>query len=123
MEGVLSQQRYSNDKSGLGYSKFSKPISNKTIFVKASDQSSKEKVNKPKVVHQYPQKKRFVKNKYYPPRYRSYFEPTCFYCGIVGHTPNACYVRNFSVASGHYVWVKKGTNYDGTKSHWSPNQN
>ena len=27
LEGVLSQQRYSNDKSGLGYSKFSKPSS------------------------------------------------------------------------------------------------
>ena len=43
LEGVRSQQRYSNDKSGLGYSKFSKPSSNKTIFVKAGDQSSKEK--------------------------------------------------------------------------------
>lgn len=37
LEGVLSQQRYSNDKSGLGYSKFDKPSSRNTIFVKASD--------------------------------------------------------------------------------------
>lgn len=49
-------------------------------------------------------------------------EPTCFYCGINGHTPNACYVRNFSVAQGHYVWVKKGTNFDGTKAIWVPNK-
>ena len=61
MEGVLSQQRYSNDKSGLGYSKFSKPSPNKTIFVKDSDQSSKEKVNKTKIVHDYPEKKTFLR--------------------------------------------------------------
>ena len=122
LEGVLSQQRYSNDKSGLGYSKFSKPSSSKTIFVRPKDQSSKEKVNKPKIVHQYPKRKRFVKKKSYVPRYRSNFEPTCFYCGIVGHTPNACYVRNFSVASGHYVWVKKRTNYEGPKAIWVPNK-
>ena len=122
LEGVLSQQRYSNDKSGLGYSKFSKPSSNKTIFVKAKDQTSQENVDKSKVVHHYPKKKIFVKKKSYPPRYRSNFVPTCFYCGIVGHTPNACYVRNFSVASGHYVWVKKGTNYEGPKAIWVPNK-
>ena len=122
LEGVLSQQRYSNDKSGLGYSKFSKPSTSKTIFVKAKDQPSKEKVNSPKVVHHYPKKKRFPKKKSYVPRYRSNFEPTCFYCGIIGHTPNVCYVRNFSVASGHYVWVKKGTNYEGPKAIWVPNK-
>ena len=59
MEAVLIQQRYSNDKSGLGYSKFSKPSSNKIIFVKAS---------------------------------------------------------------GNYVWVKKGTNYEGSKATWVPNK-
>ena len=122
LEGVLSQQRYSNDKSGLGYSKFSKPSSNKTIFVKASDQPIQEKVNKPKIVHHYPKKKNLVKKKSYPSRYRSNFEPTCFYCGIKGHTPNACYIRNFSVANGHYVWVKKGTNYEGPKATWVPNK-
>jgi hypothetical protein len=107
LEGVLSQQRYSNDKSGLGYSKFSKPSSSKTVFLKANDQPTKEKVNKEKNVHHYPKRKRSSKNKSYVPRYRSNFEPTCFYYGIIGHTPNACYVRNFSIASGHYVWVKK----------------
>jgi hypothetical protein len=122
LEGVLSQQRYSNDKSGLGYSKFSKPSSNKTIIVKASDQPIQEKVNKPKTVHHYPKKKNLVKKKSYPSRYRSNFEPTCFYCGIKGHTPNACYIRNFSVANGHYVWVKKGTNYEGPKATWVPNK-
>ena len=122
LEGVLSQQRYSNDKSRLGYSKFSKLSPNKSIFVKVSDQSSKEKVNKPKIVHHYPKKKTCPKKKSYPSRYRSNFEHTCFYCGIVGHTHNACYVRNFSVASGNYVWVKKGTNYDGPKAYWAPNQ-
>ena len=122
LEGVLSQQRYSNDKSGLGYSKFSKPSSNKTIFVRPKDQSPKERVNTPKVVHQRPKKKRFTKKKSYVPRYKSNFEPTCFYCGIIGHTPNACYVRNFSVAKGNYVWVEKGTNYEGPKEIWVPNK-
>ncbi|XP_058750996.1 uncharacterized protein LOC131624016 [Vicia villosa] len=65
---------------------------NKTIFVKASDQTSQEKVNKPKVVH-------------YHHRFRSNFVPTCFYYGISGHTLNAFYVNNFSVASENYVWV------------------
>jgi hypothetical protein len=52
-------------------------------------------------------KKRLSKKKSYVPRYRSNFVSTCFYCGISGHTPNVYYVRNFSVPSGHYVWVKK----------------
>lgn len=77
------------------------------------------------MVHQYNNRKRnksYYKKKSYPPRYKSNFEPTCFYCGIKGHTPNACYVRNFSVAQGHYVWVKKGTNYHGPKAYWVPNK-
>ena len=122
LEGVLSQQRYSNDKSGLGYSKFSKPSSSKTIFVRPKDQSPKERVNTLKVVHQHPKKKNFIKKKPFVPRYKSNFEPTCFYCGIIGHTPNACYIRNFSVAKGHYVWVEKGTNYKGPKAIWVPNK-
>jgi hypothetical protein len=125
LEHVLSSQRYSNDKSGLGYSNFAKQTSNKTIFVKAKEQIPLDKSNKPKVVHQYNNRKRnksYYKKKSYPPRYKSNFEPTCFYCGIKGHTPNACYVRNFSVAQGHYVWVKKGTNYHGPKAHWVPNK-
>ena len=123
LENVLSTQRYPKDKSGLGFSKFSQPSPNKTIFVKANNQPIQEKVNKPKFVHHYPKNKRVVKNKSYPPRYISNFEPTCFYCGIKGHTPNACYIRNFSVPSGHYVWVKKGTNYEGPKAIWVPNKN
>jgi hypothetical protein len=106
-------QRYSNEKSGLVYSKFSKSSSNQTIFVKASEQSTKDKVTKAKVVHHYPKRKRFAKKKSYVRRYKSNFVPTCLYCGISGYTPNACYVRNFSIASGHYVWINKGTNYEG----------
>jgi hypothetical protein len=121
LDNILSQQRRSNDKSGLGYSKFDKPSTSKTIFVKAIDQSNKEKVNKAQKVNHRP-KKRLPKKKSYVPRYRSNFVPTCFYCGISGHTPNACYVRNFSVPSGHYVWVKKGTNYEGPKATWVPNK-
>ncbi|KAK2450001.1 hypothetical protein QL285_009142 [Trifolium repens] len=102
LDNILSQQRYSNDKSGLGYSKFDKPSTSKTIFVKAIDQSNKEEVNKAQKFNHH-LKKRLSKKKSYVPRYRSNFVPTCFYCGISDHTPNACYVRNFSVSSGHYV--------------------
>ncbi|KAK2423291.1 rust resistance kinase Lr10 [Trifolium repens] len=121
LDNILSQQRRSNNKSGLGYSKFDKPSTSKTIFVKAIDQSNKEKVNKAQNVNHHP-KKRLPKKKSYVPRYRSNFVHTCFYCGISGHTPNTCYVRNFSVPSGHYVWVKKGTNYEGPKATWVPNK-
>ena len=76
LNDVLRKQRFSNDKSGLGYSKFNKPCTSKTIFVKASDQSNKEKVNKAQKVHYYHKRKRFVKNKSYTPRYRSTFVPT-----------------------------------------------
>lgn len=62
LHGVLSQPRYSNDKSGLDHSKFDKPNSSKPIFIKANDQSTKEKVNKVNHVHHYP-KKIFVKKK------------------------------------------------------------
>ncbi|CAJ2660665.1 unnamed protein product [Trifolium pratense] len=119
LDNILSQQRFSNDKSGLGYSNFDKPSTSKTIFVKAIDQSTKEKVNKAPKVHHYP-KKRFSKKKSYIPRYRSNFVPTCFYCGISGHTPNACYVRNIGVPNGEYIWIKKGTNPRGPKEKWVP---
>ncbi|XP_050914784.1 uncharacterized protein LOC127129688 [Lathyrus oleraceus] len=125
LEHVLSSQKYSNDKSGLGYSNFAKQTSNKTIFVKAKEQIPLDKSNKPKVVHQYNNRKRnksYYKKKSYSPRYKINFEPTCFYCGIKGHTPNACYVRNFSVAQDHYVWLKKGTNFEGPKAIWVPNK-
>lgn len=122
MDDVLSQQRYANDKSGLGYFKINKSSSSKTVFVKASDKSNKERVNKSNNVRHYPKRKRFVKKKSYVYRYKSNFVPTCFYYGIIGHTPNVCYVRNFSVASGHYVWIKKGNNYEGSKSIWIPNK-
>ncbi|KAK2357503.1 gag-protease polyprotein [Trifolium repens] len=121
LDNILSQQRYSNDKSELGYSKFDKPSTSKTIFVKTIDQSNKEEVNKAQKVNHH-LKKRLSKKKSYVPRYRSNFVPTCFYCGISGHTPNACYVRNFSVPNGHYVWVKKGTIYEGPKATWVPNK-
>lgn len=122
MDGVLSQLRYSNDKSWLGYSKLNKPSSSKNVFVKASDQSNKEKVNKAKNVHNYPKRKRFVKKKPYVPRYKSNFVSIYFYYGISGHTPNVLYVRNFSEENGYHVWVKKGNNYEGPKAIWVPNK-
>ncbi|CAJ2638078.1 unnamed protein product [Trifolium pratense] len=71
LDNILSQQRHSNDKSGLGYSKFDKPSTNKTIFVKEIDQSTKEKVNKAQKVN-HNSKKIFPKKKSYVPRYRMF---------------------------------------------------
>lgn len=63
LDGVLSQQRYSNDESGLGYSKFNKTSSSETIFVKASDHPIRKKWKKTNKVHHYHKRKRFVKKK------------------------------------------------------------
>lgn len=98
MEGILCRQIYSNDKCGVGYSKFDKPSTSKTIFVKVIDESNKQKINRVQNVHYL---------NHYVLRYRINFVPTCFYCGLKGYTPNTCYVRNFSIAGGYYVWVKK----------------
>lgn len=65
-DNVLSQEKYSNDKSGLGYSKFDKPNTSKTILVKASNQSNEEKINKVQKVYHHP-KKIFPKKKSYVP--------------------------------------------------------
>lgn len=109
LESVLSGKRYYNDKSGLSYSKIDKPSTSKSIFVKTNDKSNKERVKNVHFVHHH-LKKNFGQNKSYIPRYRSNFFPTCFYYGLKGHTPNACYIKNFSVPMGHYVWIKKRTN-------------
>ena len=75
-----------------------------------------------KINHNHQNKKKRVVNKKQVPRYKRNFISNCFYCGILGHTPNAFYVRNFSMTSGHYVWVKKGTNYERPKVTWVPNK-
>lgn len=102
--------------SGLGYSKFDKDklSISKTILVKASDQSNKEKVNKMQNIHYHP-KQRFVQTRSYVPKYRNNFCPTCFYCGLKCHTCNVCYVKIFSVLGDHYMRIKKRTNYQGPK--------
>ncbi|KAF1878140.1 hypothetical protein Lal_00049308 [Lupinus albus] len=35
--------------------------------------------------------------------------PTCFYCGVHGHTSGSCYIKRHEVPSGKYVWVPKCT--------------
>lgn len=61
LEGILSRQIYSNDKNGLCYSKFDNPSTSKSIFIKASNQSNKEKVNKVQHFHHHPKKIFFQK--------------------------------------------------------------
>ncbi|XP_073219649.1 uncharacterized protein [Cicer arietinum] len=45
------------------------------------------------------------------------FTPTCSYCGLKGHTPNTCHIRNISIPKGH-MWIEKDTNHQGPKTHW-----
>ncbi|KAF1885813.1 hypothetical protein Lal_00042682 [Lupinus albus] len=33
--------------------------------------------------------------------------PTCFYCGVYGHTSGSCYIKRHRVTSGKYVWIAK----------------
>lgn len=45
---------------------------------------------------------------------------TCFYYTYKCHTTNACYIRNFGVPNGNYVWVDKRVNQKGPKEYWVP---
>ncbi|KAF1855620.1 hypothetical protein Lal_00042356 [Lupinus albus] len=51
--------------------------------------------------------------------------PTCFYCGVHGHTSSSCYIKRLGVPSGKYVWVAKCapssvTNKKGPNITWVP---
>ena len=141
---MLSRQRYSNNKTGLGFSKFDKPNTNKKVFVKASTNSNNVEtkkmhiVNSSKNVNQKSNSKRrnysnnsFKKNN---SNVKNIFSQgnnfgshhvlnlTCFYCNIKGHTPNSCYIRNFGVPYGEFIWVKKGINKQGPNAQWVPNK-
>ena len=51
LEEVLSKQRYSNNKTGLGFSNFNKPSTNKTVFVKTSTNPNNIETKKMHVVN------------------------------------------------------------------------
>jgi hypothetical protein len=140
LEDVLSRQRYSNNKNGLEFSMFDKQSKNKTIFVKESTPSNNLEEMKVHIVN--PSKRSNFRNisksrnysniinKSYNKNYsnarnnsnnfNSYHKPTCFYCNIIGHTPNACYIKNVGVPNGEFIWVEKGTNHQGPKEKWVP---
>lgn len=142
LEEVLSKQRYSNNKTGLGFSNFNKPRTNKTVFVKSSTISNNIEtkkmhvVNSSKSMNQRINSKRrnysnnsFKKNN---SNVKNNFSKennfdshhvhnlTCFYCNTKGHTLNTCYIRNIGVPYGEFIWVKKGINSQGPKSQWAP---
>lgn len=142
LEEVLSKQRYSNNKTGLGFSNFNKPSTNKGVFVKASTISNNIETKKMHVVN--PSKNvnqrinskgknysnnsfkknnsnvmnNFSKGNNFGSHYVHNF--TCFYCNIKGHTPNNCYIRNIGVPYGEYIWIKKGIDPQGPKENWVP---
>jgi hypothetical protein len=114
LDNVLSSQRFSNNKCGLGFSNFDKPSTSQTIFVKTT--YNKFNNVEPKKVHG-------VIRHY--GRYDSYLyknhhvhKPICFYCNKKGHTPSVCYIRNYGVPYSEYIWIKKGTNPRGPKEYW-----
>jgi hypothetical protein len=147
LENVLSNQRFSNDKCGLGFSNFDKPSTSHTTFVKATcnkfnnvEQKKVHIVNPSKRLNvrfnSYGRNYFNIRNKCYNKNYsnvrnnsykkisskisNSYHKPTCFYCNIIGHTPNACYIKNVGVPNGKFIWVEKGTNPQGPKEKWGP---
>jgi len=119
LEDVLSRQIYSNNKSGLRFSKFDKTNTNKTIFVKASTNSNNIETNKMHVVNSSKNvnlrinyKRRNYSNnssKKNNSNVKNNFSKgnnfgsqhvhnlTCFYYNTKGHTHIACYVRNYDV--------------------------
>lgn len=114
MDNGLTKQRYSKDKCGFGLSKFDKSSKSHIIFVKAT----RNKFNnmETKKVHDviYP-KRYYVRNNLYVYERNHVFISTCSYCNTKGHTPNVCYIRNYDVPYGDYVWVRKITNPRGSK--------
>jgi hypothetical protein len=113
---------------------FDKPNKNKTIFVKESTTSNNLEQKKVHIVN--PSKRSNfrnysnIRNKSYNKNYsnarnnsnnfNSYHKPTCFYCNIIGHTSNACYIKNVGVPNDEFIWVEKGTNHQGPKVKWVP---
>jgi len=142
LEEVFSKQRYSNSKTRLGFSNFKKSSTNKTVFVKANTISNNIEtkkmhvVNLPKSMNHRINSKRinysnnsFKKNNSNvrnnsskENNFGSHYvlNLTCFYCNIKRHTPNTCYIRNFGVLCGEFIWVKKGINPQGPKEKWVP---
>lgn len=114
LDNMLRRQIYLNDKCGLGFSKFYKPITSKIIFVK--DTSNKFNNVELKKMHGviHP-KSSYVRNNSYVYKRNHVFRLTLFYCNTKGHTPNACYIRNYDILYGEYVWVRNETNPRGHK--------
>ncbi|XP_045798087.1 uncharacterized protein LOC123892341 [Trifolium pratense] len=119
LENVLSSQRFSNDKCGLGFSNFDKLSTSHNTFVKTTCNKFNNNESKKEHVVNY-HKRTYDRNNFYGNKENHIFRPTCFYCNTKGHTPNACYVRNIGVPNGEYIWIKKGINPRGPKEKWVP---
>ena len=85
---LLSGQKHTTDKIGLGYNKQIK-------FYKKTKFASSKKVNPNKVS----KKKNIVH-----PKSKA---KTCHYCMKIGHTSYKYHVRRFDVPRGKYVWIPK----------------
>lgn len=117
LDKILLNQRPSNNKRGIGYSPNNNSGQNKTVFIKESV-SKLPYVNERAVL-------KFKNSDFYtsPKNFKSnnlIYKYTCNYCNHHGHTPNNCYVKNYGVPKGKFVWVEKGTNIKGPKSLWVP---
>lgn len=49
----------------------------------------------------------YDRNNFYVNKRNHIFRPTYFYCNEKGHTSNTCYIRNYGIPYGEYVWVRK----------------
>src|ERR1044072_401389 len=119
LNAILNRQRYANDRSGLGFSKFTTPSksANKTIFVASTSKHDSRKTFAP------PMKKNHKRVSYAASKVVTKSHG-CFYCSEIGHTPNHCYASLYGVPNGEYVWRKKKqslqTNLKGPNRPWVP---
>lgn len=76
----MSKKRYTNDRNGVGYLKFYKLSSSKTIFVK--NRNAYNNVQPKNVRNDF---FNFKSNKFFN-------KSSCFYCDSKGHTLNSFYM-------------------------------
>ena len=122
LKEVLTKQRYSNNKTELCFSKFDKPSTNKTVFIKActnfnntetknmhvgnSSNNVNQRINfkgRNYSNNSFKKKHLNVKNNFSKGNNfdsHDVHNLACFYCNIKGHTPNTFDIRSIGVPVG-----------------------
>lgn len=113
---MLSSQRHSSNKCGLGFYNFDIPSTSQTIFVKATRKFTNKESKKVHATNHH--KRPYDRNNFYVNKRKHVFRPIWFYCYAKGHTYNDFYIRNYGIPYGEYVWGRKGSNPREPKENW-----